>query len=654
MPQFHPAKTRKWVTLPYFLYNALELALHCRVDLDEASKRMLRSLPRGSGVILVSNHTDEMDIRVLIEAARQCGKKFRFMVNQEAFEEMKGFAGFWLERIGCFSVERGAGDAESREFALEVIRRAREALVMFPEGEIFYLNDEVQPFKTGAVQLGFEALQAMRRENPRASVYVVPVSLKYGFAEPVMKALKNRMRKLEASLQIRPGTVRVPARLNAMIAEVVERYRMNGRVREAAGQWAKFGGDIRAWRASAVAQLEKKYAAAWEKPSRRLMDRAHRLASELRKKMESGAVEERKGELKRDLETLKRTVWFAGWAPQYHMEKPSAERLAETVMKLEREILGVRRPRAMGKRAVQVRAGKPVSLGWLMDDYARDSREVCRRTSEYLRQTIQSLVEGTKPPALEALFTGKKELYAANLHVVSEDGQKIYFDHYQAGHDKAVIIAPGFFNSKSAALMKELAVLLAERYDAAVMDFRGHGQSPGVFYWTAKEYLDLRAVMAYLRPRYRSLGLIGFSLGAATSLIAASMPDADLQSVAAVSPPSEFEKIEYRFWELDPDHDIFYNLVGEGRKGKGVRPGPFWLKKQKPIDCVAKIRAPLLFLHGTKDWLILPSHSERLYAAAPGRKRLVMIEGGPHAEYLILKNREAAVEALLRWFEETL
>ncbi len=246
-----------------------------------------------------------------------------------------------------------------------------------------------------------------------------------------------------------------------------------------------------------------------------------------------------------------------------------------------------------------------------------------------------------------------KKCKVQNLHVLSADGQKVYLDHYQNGHKKAVIIAHGFFNSKSSVLIKVLADSLLDEYDVAILDFRGHGQSPGLFYWTTKEYLDLEAVIDLMVPQYEAVGLIGFSLGAATSIITASRSE-KIKSLIAISPPTEFEKIEYHFWELDPDQDIFYNLVGEGRYGKGVRPGPFWLKKDKPIVCVEKVKAPILFIHGTKDWLIKPNHSSELFNAAKSKKSLVLIEGGPHAEYLLLKNKKETVEPIQQWLRETL
>lgn len=237
--------------------------------------------------------------------------------------------------------------------------------------------------------------------------------------------------------------------------------------------------------------------------------------------------------------------------------------------------------------------------------------------------------------------------------VKTSDGQDIVFDHYQHGHDKVVILAHGFFNSKDAVLLKALGHALDDRYDIIIMDFRGHGKSGGLFYWTSKEYLDLQAVLEYAQKSYQKIGVVGFSLGAATSLIAASRGDL-ITSLIAVSAPVEFEKIEYRFWELSFENDIVYSLIGEGKIGKGVRPGPFWQKKHKPIDLVEKIKCPVLYIHGQEDWLIKPWHSEALYERTIAPKHLAIIKNGPHAEYLIRKNKIETVGLIKNWFKETL
>ena len=232
------------------------------------------------------------------------------------------------------------------------------------------------------------------------------------------------------------------------------------------------------------------------------------------------------------------------------------------------------------------------------------------------------------------------------------DGQTIHYDLYQHGHKRLIIIAHGFFNSKDALLLKELGNTLSNQYDILIMDFRGHGKSGGLFYWTSKEYMDLEAVLEYARREYEKIGVIGFSLGAATSLVTASKTDL-MNSLISISAPADLKKIEYHFWELDFENDIVYNL-GDGKIGKGIRPGPWWLKKDKPMDCVGEIKIPVFYIHGKADWLIKPWHSEELYRKTNSKKRLTIIKNGPHAEYLIRKNKEEIVGLIKEWFKETL
>lgn len=236
--------------------------------------------------------------------------------------------------------------------------------------------------------------------------------------------------------------------------------------------------------------------------------------------------------------------------------------------------------------------------------------------------------------------------------VSASDGTTVYYDRYATGHDQVVIIAHGFFNSKDSVLLKDLGSALSRYYDCIIMDFRGHGQTTGLFHWTTKEYLDLEAVLRKAREYYRQVGVIGFSLGAATSLIAAAKFNL-MDSLIAVSAPVSFEEIEFHFWNLDIENDIFYNVIGEGKVGKGVRPGPFWLAKEKPKALVGNISIPVYYIHGGEDWLIRPWHSQHLYDQTRSPKKISIIQGGPHAEYLVRKNRAEFIGLTEDWFAKT-
>ena len=235
----------------------------------------------------------------------------------------------------------------------------------------------------------------------------------------------------------------------------------------------------------------------------------------------------------------------------------------------------------------------------------------------------------------------------------TSDDHVIHYDLYRNGHRRVVIIAPGFFNSKEGVLLKELGQTLVDQYDVLIMDFRGHGRSSGLFHWTSREYLDLQAVLTYANTQYESIGVIGFSLGAATTIITASQTDS-IDTVIAISAPTDFWKIDYRLWEFDVENHILFTWLGPGRLSRGVRPGPFWLKKEEPIQRVEQLKCPIFYIHGEEDWLITARHSEELYKKTPTPKRLAIIKNGPHAEFLIRRNKQEMVELIRTWLSETL
>ncbi|MDD5680257.1 MAG: alpha/beta fold hydrolase [Candidatus Omnitrophica bacterium] len=267
-----------------------------------------------------------------------------------------------------------------------------------------------------------------------------------------------------------------------------------------------------------------------------------------------------------------------------------------------------------------------------------EPRKICDTTGE--------LHEGAMPcPAGES----KPDLY-----VMTEDGKRIALSHIKRGFSKVVIIAHGFYTNKDTVLFKRMTDAFSKEYDVIAFDFRGHGESSDVFTWTALEQKDLQAVINYAKENhYVKISVIGFSLGAAIALIEAGCHK-NIDSVIAVSTPSDLGSINYHFWEKDMWADLMLNFGIKGW-GKGVRPGSPSLQKTRPIDIVDKISpTPILFLHGEKDWLIKPSHSQRLFERAKDPKALAIIKDGGHAERMFDVFPEQFMKICLDRFRETL
>ena len=246
---------------------------------------------------------------------------------------------------------------------------------------------------------------------------------------------------------------------------------------------------------------------------------------------------------------------------------------------------------------------------------------------------------------------GESEL---DRYVMTEDGKRIALIHVKGGFSKVVIIAHGFYTNKDTALFRGIADAFSKEYDVIVFDFRGHGKSSDVFTWTAHEQKDLRAVIAYAKENhYAKIGVIGFSFGAAIALIEASCHQ-NIDSVIAVSAPADLGSINYHFWEKEMWEDLKLNFGIKGH-GKGVRLGSLSLQKIRPRDIVDKISpTPVLFLHGEKDWLVKPSHSQRLFDRAKDPKALIIIKDGGHAERIFDVFPKEFMKICLDRFRETL
>jgi len=134
------------------------------------------------------------------------------------------------------------------------------------------------------------------------------------------------------------------------------------------------------------------------------MDRTWRLSSFLRSLLSQGRKysDQSRAGFHNDLAALKRIAQMGSCQPHYVDLDPSQERLAEMVLKLEREVYGSKRPRQLAKRDVFVRIGDPIDLGRFVPCYLQDQQTVRRRVAEQLRDVIQNLIDGIVNPSARA------------------------------------------------------------------------------------------------------------------------------------------------------------------------------------------------------------------------------------------------------------
>ena len=118
----------------------------------------------GQRVILTPNHPTDDEPTIIWHLARELRRSFNFLVSRHVFDWIGGAVGWFLQRGGCYSVLRATSDRQAVRMTRQLLVAGKRWLVLFPEGETGSLNDLVLPFHSGAVQMGFWALEDLRQE----------------------------------------------------------------------------------------------------------------------------------------------------------------------------------------------------------------------------------------------------------------------------------------------------------------------------------------------------------------------------------------------------------------------------------------------------------------------------------------------------------
>lgn len=390
---FIPARPADWLIKTAQEVVHAQLSLKNKVEVKKAEIEILRKLPPGAGVVLTSNHADETDPRVVIELSRRSGKRFISMCNREAFDENFGIAGWALQRLGHFSVERGAHDAPAKGFAIEVMKRGKDILVVFPEGEIFYMNDVVQPFHSGAIDIGIQAIIENRKTNPSWTAYILPMAIKYHHEKPIDTILEKRVAKMEQQLGITPEEASLPKRIFVIEQNLLRKREAAYGIKLDDNEAADLEDEIRFARRAILSEVEVKHG---EKPlaeNRRAIDESWKLGAELRETLADQTDIKQKTAIEDDIETLREVAQLASWHPHYYESTNSNDRLAEVVLKLERELYRIKRPEQLADRRVFVKLAEPVDLGVYVDEYLEDAHSVRHKVTEKLQTKIQGMLD---------------------------------------------------------------------------------------------------------------------------------------------------------------------------------------------------------------------------------------------------------------------
>ncbi len=132
-------------------------------------------IPKNSSIILAPTHRSRWDGLLLTMAMgrRVTKKDSRFMVTRS---EMRGIQGWFLKRLGCFTINQLSPSLSALRYAINLIEKG-EQLVIFPEGKINHYGKKLI-LKEGLYRLA--KLAAKKTE----SITIVPIGIAYSKVYP--------------------------------------------------------------------------------------------------------------------------------------------------------------------------------------------------------------------------------------------------------------------------------------------------------------------------------------------------------------------------------------------------------------------------------------------------------------------------------------
>ena len=184
---------------------------------------------------------------------------------------------------------------------------------------------------------------------------------------------------------------------------------------------------------------------------------------------------------------------------------------------------------------------------------------------------------------------------------------------------------------------------LARGFDVVAYDSRAHGESDGdACTYGFFEKQDLLRVLDTIGDG--PIVLIGASLGGAVALQEA----ADDSRVGAVVAAETFSDLRTVATERAPGFFTKGTVARAFERSEAE--AHFQVDAVSPRLAAARIAAPVLLIHGADDVETPPAHSQRVFAALKGPKRLILVPGAGHNGSL----RSEVWTQVEQWIDEVL
>jgi 1-acyl-sn-glycerol-3-phosphate acyltransferase len=341
-----------------------------------------KSIPKGTGIIAAVKHAHPNDVYVIYEIAHRAKVRCLYLTVPEVFEGFLGLQRFFVRAFGGFAVERGGRNVQAIRFIIEELKKGDSSLVVFPEGELFYLNDYVTPLKQGNAYFALEGAKARSLDGKPDSLYFLPIALKYVYQEDITSFLKKNLSTLEEILFKKTRTGEIIDRIQGLMDELLSR-----------------------------AEKEFKVSPQGKTPEEKFWSLSQLLVEKLEmeefRKISNGEISDRDrvfmARYEKTTKKFKQAFWSLyslSFLPGY-LDSGDQYRMMETILKINRLITGNEIPLFPGQRRLLVKVKKPLSVQPYLEKYLKPDtkKEAMQNLLTDLRSTLQKSVNDLRKKA---------------------------------------------------------------------------------------------------------------------------------------------------------------------------------------------------------------------------------------------------------------
>lgn len=367
-----------------------ELRVQQRIERIELinSEPLLDLQRSGSGVLITPNHSTHYDSTCLCDATERIGVLCHYLTAWQVFASLPRWQQWSYQRHGCFSIDRENTDVRALKQSTELLQQGPSPLVVFPEGDIHHVSDRLMPFRDGAAAIALLAA----KKSPRP-IHALPCAIRFRYLDDPQPSLLAVMNRLEDRLLLSHAPELPLAERILRVANVT----LSIKEIEHLGQPSRGPLRKRLIRLSEailerIGQSHANAALDGAIPER--VKDLRRRTIQLLEQPEIAANERQRRQ--RDLDDLFLVVQLYSYPGDYLLEHPTIDRLAETIDKLEEDVLHATLPTVHARRQVTIQFGEPLPI-----QREAGNRQQTRELTALLESRVQSLLNqlsGTSLP----------------------------------------------------------------------------------------------------------------------------------------------------------------------------------------------------------------------------------------------------------------